>query len=216
MASILTASKSRYNSKRSKRRRGGVTTTTTTAAAAASSMQQINGLPRRRTHALLMRPPGSVPRIPPFPGPAFLTGAVVVLPPQSQQQQQPQIPNPPPPMTPPPIRTPVPVVPQPPPPPPPPPLQHHHHLPTSSPPSSPEPDSPPHRTPPTMVYKQISDSCGYRLMVLMPVGHREDGTYGILTDGIRPNQEYRLSTYYVNNVTYYNVPPEMQEQCQSF
>lgn len=73
-----------------------------------------------------------------------------------------------------------------------------------------QPQVPPAPPPPTephgMVYKQNSDSSGYRLMVSMPVGHREDGTYGVLTYGVRPDQEYRLSTYYVNNVTYYNVP----------
>ena len=58
---------------------------------------------------------------------------------------------------------------------------------------------------PCLIYQPISESYGYRLMMYVAIGFREDGTYGLL-NFIRPNQEYQVSCIYANNIIYYNLP----------
>jgi len=55
-------------------------------------------------------------------------------------------------------------------------------------------------------FRPIPHSNGYKLMVTLPVGFREDSTYGVLMNGVRPGQQFHLSSYYMDDVTYYNLP----------
>ncbi|XP_046385823.1 amyloid beta A4 precursor protein-binding family B member 1-interacting protein-like [Ischnura elegans] len=49
---------------------------------------------------------------------------------------------------------------------------------------------------------------GFRLMILLPVGPRDDGTYGILNAGVKPEQVYSLCFYYADSILYYSFPDD--------